>query len=69
MRLSENNMDKFIKRLLDLLLALVLLIPGALVLLVGALWVSIVSPEALPIFKQVRVGYKGKYFTLSNFVR
>ena len=27
MRLSENNMDKFIKRLLDLLLALVLLIP------------------------------------------
>lgn len=64
MRLSENNMDKFIKRLLDLLLALVLLIPGALVLLVGALWVSIVSPEASPIYKQVRVGYKGKYFTL-----
>ncbi len=26
MRLSENNMDKFIKRLLDLLLALVLLL-------------------------------------------
>ncbi len=25
---------------------------------------SIVSPEASPIFKQVRVGYKGKYFTL-----
>ena len=54
MRLSENNMDKFIKRLLDLLLALVLLIPGALVLLVGALWVSIVSPEAYRVDSSVR---------------
>lgn len=57
-------MDKFIKRFLDLLLALVLLIPGALILLAGVFFVSIVSPEASPIFKQVRVGYKGKYFTL-----
>lgn len=57
-------MGKFIKRLFDVVLAIVLFIPGALVLLVGVFYVSIVSPDASPIFKQVRVGYKGKYFTL-----
>ena len=57
-------MNKFIKRLLDLILALMLFIPAALVLLFGVLFVWIVSPESSPIFKQERVGFKGKLFTL-----
>ena len=57
-------MNKFIKRLLDLILALMLFIPAALVLLFGVLFVSIVSPESSPIFKQERVGFRGKLFTL-----
>jgi len=57
-------MGKFIKRLFDLILALVLFIPGALVLLVGVIFLACVSPDDSPIFKQVRVGYKGKHFTL-----
>ena len=57
-------MNKFIKRLLDSILALMLFIPAALVLLFGVLFVWIVSPESSPIFKQERVGFKGKLFTL-----
>lgn len=57
-------MGKFIKRLFDLLLALVLIVPGALVLLAGVIFVICVSPESSPVFKQIRVGYKGKLFTL-----
>ena len=57
-------MNKFIKRLLDLILALMLFIPAALVLLFGVLFVSIVSPESSPIPKQERVGSRGKLFTL-----
>lgn len=58
------TMGKFIKRLFDLLLALVLIVPGALVLLAGVIFVICVSPESSPVFKQIRVGYKGKLFTL-----
>lgn len=57
-------MGKFIKRLLDLLLAIVLFIPASIVLLLGILFVLTVSPGSSPIFKQVRVGYNGKHFTL-----
>lgn len=57
-------MSKFIKRLLDLLLAIILIVPGFLVLLCGMLFVKIVSPESSPIFKQTRVGYKNKLFTM-----
>ena len=57
-------MGKFIKRVFDFLLALILFIPGAIVLLLGMLFVKIVSPESSPIFKQVRVGYKNKHFTM-----
>ena len=57
-------MNKLIKRLFDLILALMLFIPAALVLLFGVLFVSIVSPESSPIFKQERVGFRGKLFTL-----
>ena len=57
-------MAKDIKRIIDILLALVLFVPACLVLLVGLLLVMICSPESSPIFKQVRVGYKGRHFIL-----
>ena len=57
-------MGKFFKRLFDLLLALILLIPAGFVLLCGIIFVKVVSPESSPIFKQERVGYRGKLFTL-----
>ncbi len=57
-------MERFIKRLFDLFLAIILIIPGFLVLLCGMLFVKIVSPESSPIFKQTRVGYKNKLFTM-----
>ena len=57
-------MVKFVKRLFDLVLALILLIPTSLVLLCGIIFVKMVSPESSPIFKQERVGYKNKLFTL-----
>lgn len=57
-------MKKNIKRFFDIILALFLFIPALFVLLVGVVFVKIVSSESSPIFKQERVGYKGKLFTL-----
>lgn len=57
-------MEKFIKRLFDILLALIFFLPSVFVLLCGMLLVKIASPEASPIFKQNRVGYKNRIFTL-----
>ena len=57
-------MGRYVKRLFDLLLALILFIPASLVLLCGITFVKIVSSESSPIFKQQRVGYKGKLFIL-----
>ncbi|HBO05950.1 MULTISPECIES: sugar transferase [Bacteroides] len=57
-------MKKNVKRLFDLILALILFIPASLVLLCGIIFVKVVSPESSPIFKQERVGYKNKLFTL-----
>ena len=57
-------MEKIIKRVFDLILALILFIPSSLVLLCGVIFVKMVSPESSPIFKQERVGHKGKLFTL-----
>ena len=47
-------MGRFIKRIFDLLLAIILVIPGFLVLLCGMLFVKIVSPESSPIFKAIK---------------
>jgi len=57
-------MGVVVKRAFDLLLAFLLIIPSFLVLLCGLLFVRIVSPESSPIFKQTRVGYKNKLFTM-----
>ena len=63
---EKNLMDmgKLIKRLFDLVLALLLFIPASLVLLCGIIFVKVVSLESSPIFKQERVGYRRKLFTL-----
>ncbi|MEG1616768.1 MAG: sugar transferase [Bacteroidales bacterium] len=57
-------MKKILKRISDVVLALILFIPASLVLLCGIILVKIVSPESSPIFKQERVGYKGKLFII-----
>jgi len=57
-------MAKVIKRLFDLFLSLILIVPGFFVMLIGMIFVKIVSPESSPIFKQERVGYKRKLFTM-----
>lgn len=57
-------MGIFLKRLFDLVLAFVLIVPGFLILLCGMFFVKIVSSESSPIFKQTRVGYKNKLFTI-----
>ncbi len=57
-------MRLFVKRLLDIVLSILLLVPGSIVLLVGIIFVMAASPESSPIFKQVRVGYRNKLFTL-----
>ena len=57
-------MCEFIKRAFDLLLAILLFIPATIILIVGVLFVKIISPEASPVFKQERVGYKMEPFTL-----
>lgn len=57
-------MGKIIKRLFDILLALIVFIPSVFVISCGMLFVKIVSPESSPIFKQNRVGYKNRIFTL-----
>lgn len=57
-------MGLFCKRLFDLVLVLILFFPALLVLVCGIVFVKIVSPESSPIFKQERVGYKNKLFTL-----
>lgn len=57
-------MGKALKRLADILLALILFVPACILLLIGMLIVAIVSPDSPPIFKQKRIGYKNNEFTL-----
>ena len=46
------------------MLALILFVPAMFVLLVGIIFVKIVSPESSPIFKQERVGYRNQHFIM-----
>lgn len=57
-------MEKTIKRILDIILAIILLLPSICVLLCGMLFVKIVSPESSSVFKQTRVGYKKTPFII-----
>lgn len=58
------RLNKLLKRLFDLLLALILFVPAVIILFIGIIFVKLVSPESSPIFKQERVGYKNKHFTM-----
>lgn len=57
-------MRRVIKRLFDLVFGIILGVVAIPVLIVACIFVFICSPESSPIFKQVRVGYKGKEFVM-----
>lgn len=57
-------MGRVIKRLFDLVFGIILGVVAIPVLIVACIFVFICSPESSPIFKQVRVGYKGKEFVM-----
>lgn len=56
--------ERLIKRVVDLFIALMLFFPSSLILVVGLIFVKIISPGSSPVFKQIRVGYKGKHFII-----
>ncbi len=64
--LSHPFYSKVIKRLLDLLLAIVLLIPGLILMIPLALWVKLDSPGPV-IYKAVRGGYHNQPFMIYKF--
>lgn len=57
-------LELIFKRFFDLLLASFLIIPSIALLLVGMFFVKVLSPESSPIFRQTRVGYKNRRFTI-----
>lgn len=57
-------LELIFKRFFDLLLASFLIIPSIALLLVGMFFVKVLSPESSPIFRQTRVGYKNRHFTI-----
>ena len=63
----KNNMktiQKAIKRIFDILLATVSLVFAIPIMGVTIFVIMLCSPEASPIFKQERIGYRNKPFTL-----
>ena len=66
MRLSENNMDKFIKRLLDFILSLIALVILSPILLVFIV-IGAIKMGGNPFFTQERPGKDGKIFKLIKF--
>lgn len=57
-------MQKLIKRVFDICFAIVVSIFAMPVLAVAIIYIVIASPEASPIFKQTRIGYKGEEFII-----
>ncbi len=57
-------MQRVIKRIFDFLFSLVGLIVSSPILLVAVIIIHIKSPEDSAFFKQQRVVYKGKVFTI-----
>lgn len=64
--LSHPFYSHVVKRVLDILLALVLLIPGCVVMLPLAVWVKLDSPGPA-IYRAVRGGYHNKPFYILKF--
>ena len=64
--LSHPFYSKVVKRILDLLLALILLIPGLIVMIPLAIWVKLDSEG--PVFSRaVRGGYHNQPFRIFKF--
>ena len=64
--LSHPFYSKVVKRILDLLLALILLIPGLILMIPLAVWVRLDSPG--PVFyRAVRGGYHNQPFRIFKF--
>lgn len=57
-------MQKMIKRVFDFCFALFVLIFAIPIILLTIICIMLNSPEDSPIFKQTRIGYKGKRFTI-----
>lgn len=57
-------MQKLIKRVFDFVFALICSVFAIPIILVAMVIIHIKSPEAPAIFKQRRIGYKGKEFTI-----
>ncbi len=64
--LSHPFYSKVVKRALDLILALVLLIPGVVLMIPLALWVRLDSPGPV-IYRAVRGGYHNQPFVIYKF--
>ena len=62
--MKKKRMQRFIKRVFDICFSTLLLIGTLPVLFIAAAVVKINSPESAVLFKQVRVGYQRKLFTL-----
>lgn len=57
-------MSRAVKRVFDVVFGLILGVVAIPVLAIAMIFVFVCSPESSPLFKQVRVGYKGKEFTM-----
>ena len=64
--LAHPFYSKVVKRALDLILALILLIPGAVVMLPLALWVKLDSPGPV-LYRAIRGGYHNQPFYIFKF--
>ena len=64
--LSHPFYSKVVKRILDLLLAVILLVPGIILMLPLAIWVKLDS-EGPVIYKAVRGGYHNQPFRIYKF--
>ena len=64
--LSHPFYSKVVKRILDFLLALLLLIPGAVIMLPLAIWVKLDSPGPV-LYRAPRGGYHNKTFYIMKF--
>ena len=64
--LSHPFYSKVVKRIIDLLLSLILLIPGIVLMIPLAVWVKLDSPGPI-IYKAVRGGYHNQPFYIYKF--
>lgn len=60
-------MDMFIKYIFDRIVSIIGLVILSPLLLIIALLIKLESPRSPIIFKQLRIGYKGKAFTMCKF--